>query len=502
MTEKKPGDLMHEDRVYTKYPDLFADRELREARKAGEIRWFDLRKGPHYTDAQIMEYLESQERKLCHQPNEKLDPAREKSERLFQIGAYWLGHEKGSEYLFYYWYDAAARRTRRKGTGIRDLEEAKTWLAKLVLAEPPEDPQHVDNVTLASVRLFYFKRHVNAKVGDRDRVRDKRSPKRAFALLMVYLVNMMRADGLDGAPKVGHFTLARQEGFMKWCAQKHNLTGKTISTYLSYIKAAMRFAAKPRLVRDARGREREAQLLSVAPHIEDNEERVCVVTDLPRSTPRAYVPTDAELAAIIDALPEGPEHEAAFRYIVMALNTWARPEAICQLSTKTQVDFERGLVTLNPPGRTQNKKKRPTIKLTDNLRGWLLYWNLDRPIVYFGRPVSKIDNRTLKLAAERAGIDPAKVNRYMLRHYMANRVRRVEGIEVSREERATWMGHTDQDFKTTQAWYEHLDPDYLANVARAIDAVMVRLQQLCKRTLFSPNLRPSTGLVLLKNQAS
>jgi len=55
MDELTPKDLMYEDRVYEKYPGLFAERELREARKNGCIRWYDLRKGPHYTDSQIME---------------------------------------------------------------------------------------------------------------------------------------------------------------------------------------------------------------------------------------------------------------------------------------------------------------------------------------------------------------------------------------------------------------------------------------------------------------
>jgi hypothetical protein len=71
-----PGDLMHEDQVYERYPGLFAERELREARKAGRIPWYDLRKGPHFTDDQIMEYLQSQERALW-QANAKLDPTRE-----------------------------------------------------------------------------------------------------------------------------------------------------------------------------------------------------------------------------------------------------------------------------------------------------------------------------------------------------------------------------------------------------------------------------------------
>jgi hypothetical protein len=59
MAEQNPSDLMHEDQVYERYPGLFADRELREARKVGAIAWYDLRKGPHYTDADIMDYLAS-----------------------------------------------------------------------------------------------------------------------------------------------------------------------------------------------------------------------------------------------------------------------------------------------------------------------------------------------------------------------------------------------------------------------------------------------------------
>ena len=52
-----PSDLMSEEKAYADYGHLFAERELREARKRGEISFFDLRKGPHYTPLQIMQYL-------------------------------------------------------------------------------------------------------------------------------------------------------------------------------------------------------------------------------------------------------------------------------------------------------------------------------------------------------------------------------------------------------------------------------------------------------------
>jgi hypothetical protein len=127
---------------------------------------------------------------------------------------------------------------------------------------------------------------------------------------------------------------------------KHGHSCKTISTYLTKIKAAMRFAAKPHVITDAQGVEREVLLLATAPYIEDGEAAISKVTQLPRSKPRDFIPTDQQLATMIDALPEDEEHEVAFGYVVMALNTWARPEAITDLS-------------VSPPGRFHGRHHRP-----------------------------------------------------------------------------------------------------------------------------------------------
>lgn len=347
---------------------------------------------------------------------------------------------------------------------------------------------------MVTVQRFYFEHHL-------PRVRDKVAPRRAFVLLRAYMMTVALTDdeGQRRQPRVSDFSLARQEGFMKWCANQRNLSVKSISNYLSYIKAALRFAARPRLITDIKGHEREAQILETAPFIEDSEARISAVVGKPRSKPRMDIPDDGQLAALIDELASKREHEATFRYVIMALNTWARPEAITDLSVAKQVDFSRGLVHLNPPGRLQNKKVRPTVRLTDNLRGWLLYWNFDFPLTYFGRRVMRIDNRTLKKAAARAGLDPALFNKYTLRHYMATRVRRVDGIPVSREERATWMGHVDPNYRTTEANYESFDPDYLLNAARATDAIMVRLDGMLKvGRLLPPIAAPDSRLVVLR----
>jgi integrase len=167
------------------------------------------------------------------------------------------------------------------------------------------------------------------------------------------------------------------------------------------------------------------------------------------------------------------------------LNTWARPEAICDLDVAKQVGFDNGLIDLNPPGRLQTRKYRPVIRLTDCLRGWLLYWNLERPIVYFGEPIARISNHTFEKIAIDAKV--AEMIPYSLRHYMNTRSMRVpQAIRPDREERATWMGHHDERYRTTMT-YEHLDSEYLENAAKAADAIMQMLDKLTAKALFAPN---------------
>lgn len=124
---------------------------------------------------------------------------------------------------------------------------------------------------------------------------------------------------------------------------------------------------------------------------------------------------------------------------------------------------------------------------------------LDRPVAYYGQPVAKVDNRTLKAAAKRAGVsDWKKFTRYTFRHYMATRVRRVPGVTVAREERAKWMGHTDPEHRTTEHWYESQDADYLENVRQAIDGVFTAIATLTETALFAPGSVPGTRLTVIK----
>jgi integrase len=275
----------------------------------------------------------------------------------------------------------------------------------------------------------------------------------------------------NASSTVADFTVTRQQGFMRWAGEKHQLSVRSISTYLTWAKAALNWAATPHLLVDSRGREREAQLLSAAPKIFATDSYVSKITGLPQSQPRHWLPSDKELAQFLDAIRgDGSREDLApqshvFRYCIIALCTGARPQAIHDLNVGTQVDFGRGLIHLNPEGRRQTKKVRPVIRLCDALRGWLLYWAEDYPIHYRGAAVGSVE-ATFRKIARGAGLP--KLTPYTLRHYWATRIK-TTGVQVLREQRAAWMGHADPEYRTTERWYESLDADYLEAPMRATE---------------------------------
>lgn len=404
-------------------------------------------------------------------PSER-QPKRGKREqqRLFQLEGQWIGQEAGRASYYRYWYDREAKRVKRERLGTDDFEEAKRLLAQIVLAEPPSDPHAPEQVLLASVFRFYLDHHGST-------IRSYPSARRACQ----YCLDFMELTLQRSNATVADLTLLRQHAFMRWLAER-GLSAKSIRTYLSTIKAAMNYGAKPRIITDSTGREREARMLSAPHYVTDRQDEICKITGLGAPQPRDFLPSIQQMGAFIDAIPDAQEH--IFRYTIIALNTWARPEAIFDLDVSEQVDFQAGLIDLLPPGKQQQKnKRRPIIRLTDNLRGWLLHWNDAKPIRFQGKPAARIHHRTFRKIATEAGMPEFVL--YGFRHFMATRVRRVPGWSVTREERAQWLGHVDKGHRQTE-WYEKHDPDFLENVAGAINAIMSELDQHCARSLWAP----------------
>ena len=105
------------------------------------------------------------------------------------------------------------------------------------------------------------------------------------------------------------------------------------------------------------------------------------------------------------------------RFILLGLYTAARKRAILEL-TWAQVDLEHRLIHLNPEGRKQTKKRRPTIRIGNRLLTFLRYWSRTAsPTVIddaYGEAVQNV-KRSFASASRRAGLGP-DVSPHTLRH--------------------------------------------------------------------------------------
>jgi integrase len=152
--------------------------------------------------------------------------------------------------------------------------------------------------------------------------------------------------------------------------------------------------------------------------------------------------------------------------VLMLLGTAARSEPILTMKWE-QVDFEAGLIKLNPDGRVQTSKRRPVVRLPSTLRGVLEPRKGEGRVVMFrGRVVGKIDHgfRNMVKRAELKG----HVTPYSLRHTAA-RWLRMKGVPM--EQVAGQLGHTIPSFAMSERYAPH-DPAHLAQACAALDELL------------------------------
>lgn len=299
--------------------------------------------------------------------------------------------------------------------------------------------------------------------------------KRAIALVAAFIEHERARR-----PTVAWFGPIRQRVFIAWSRDSLGHAAGTIARNLSVVAAAFQFCRRQVVAHDGFGNAREVKLLDDAPDVVMQPGAVALLADLPDPSPRDWQPTYEQFAAFIDAIDKRQEN--LFRYVVIALNTWARPEAILDLRIAGQVDFAKRIVNLNPPGRRQTKKHRPKITLTDGLAAWFREWDRDAPLQWNGSAITTID-RTFARHAEACGLAP--FTPYTIRHFMATEIRN-KAREVGPEQRDEWLGHGE---KRTADWYEHYASEWLQPVAQGTEAIIAHLQEHAKRPLFARNLR-------------
>lgn len=295
---------------------------------------------------------------------------------------------------------------------------------------------------------------------------------------------------------VSFWTPARQLEFCKWLRGTFGHAPASIERRLDVICAAFHEMTEVKLRKDPFGQNVETALMTHAPKFVYKRARIAKELKIAPSKPRHNKLTIEDMAKALDAL--GQEH--LFRFAIISLNTWARPEAVADFDPATQ--RRGGMIELNPPGRVETNKRRPLIPETRCLAGWLDHWSRadalaveaavkagkEPPsaalLVYQGERVMDVK----KALGRNAGKVGVQLSPGRFRHFMSTMVRRLcRG--VTREQRSLYMGHVVREGSQTTGNYEADDPEFLADVALATDFVMQELQAKCSRRLFAIETR-------------
>ncbi len=340
-----------------------------------------------------------------------------KARRPGQIGNYWLSQRPNSEAWCVTWFDNASRQTRRESTGETDIRAAELKLAEYVTLNARMDKEAGNHVPLETVLVRYYEKHAKTL---RSAEAARYALRRWSEFFPGALVSEIKAD--------------RQRAFVA-SMKAEGLSSGYIHRILNVGKAALNRALK----------EGEIETAPV------------ILTELaPDNGSRDRVLTVAECAALFRAAKAPHLRD----YLILAFATGARPEAILEL-TREQLDFQSGIVRLNPPGRVQNKKRRPTLPLVDALRVFR-----DRgagPLVaYNGKPCASI-KKSFGIACREAELGEG-VTPYTIRHTVATEMRR---RGVSMDEVASWLGHST-GYSTTER-YVKIGPGALSGATRAIN---------------------------------
>ena len=154
-------------------------------------------------------------------------------------------------------------------------------------------------------------------------------------------------------------------------------------------------------------------------------------------------------------------------FAALALFTGARRGSILSL-TWDRVDFDRGIVDFQEPGRTLTKKRRSAVPMTRQLREALEAARSERikecdfVVSYQGKSVPFGLRWSFARLCERAGLD-WRPTPHHLKHSVASFFA-MEGVPITQA--ADWLA-TDE--KTLRRVYRKFDPSYLASVASALD---------------------------------
>lgn len=343
----------------------------------------------------------------------------------FTVGPYTLGRRDNSDALYAIWYDEKTKRTKRTSLRTSDWEAAKTRLLELYQEthKLPSDYAKPSSVKLQAVLDDYWQHH----------------GKKLISATTVTILLRNWKEFWGDATVADVRDVNRQEEFHEFLQAK-GYAPNSVNRTLEIGRAAIRRAWK-------RG------VIDSCPYIHTVEGEF----DKPLGRPLSI----DELRAFY----RGSNERHWQDFFLLMLGTGSRPKAVITLH-KYQIDFSEGLINLQPAGRKQTTKFRPTVRLPATLEARFK----DRPdgalIVFHGKAVGKMDH-AIRRARKKANLS-GKVNAYSLRHTVARYLRK-EGVDTA--EIAAQLGHKRFGHDMTLRYMPHA-PDYLEKSCAALERLL------------------------------
>ena len=375
---------------------------------------------------------------------------RTNKKRVYQLGDYWLAKRPGRKAWYRCWFDSETRQTSYASLKTEDLEEAKValdnWFAgNLSSCKTTEEP------TLTAILQSYYLEHgINLASAGRIEI-GVRSWTEFFG-------DIPTSDLRD---------VHLQERFHEHLRARGQ-GNNTINRTLAVGKAALNRAWR-------RG------VITSAPAI--------IMVKAAPSPPKGRPLELDEIAALIEAT----DSEHLIDFILWALATGARPDAVLDL-TWEQVDFDNALIELNPPGRAQTTKRRPVVRLPEfmaEMYGVAHFQGLRGPVVAYSSQRVKSIRSAWRIARAKAGLDD-QVQPYSLRHTVARWLRK-EGVPAWQV--AAQLGHSVSAHSMTER-YASYSPDYLEGCVSSLDCLFGQLRDKCV-TLSTSRLKLENPQVVL-----
>jgi len=335
---------------------------------------------------------------------------------------YWLSKRPGSSNWHRTWFDHGSRQTLRASLGTPDFEPAYekliVWWAenRTLVKLPPE------SVTLSTLLLRYYQSYAKGLKSE-TQIR----------------ISCSKVIAHSGKLMLSELSPTKQRELISHLFEQGYGTGY-VRRIMGVLKAALRWAWKE-------------EMIASVPNI-----------ILPaEGSARGRTLTHEELVSIVD---NSKSEDHLYRFVILAIATWARPEAILELD-RDRCDTQRRLIDLNPHGRPQNKKYRPTIPMVDAALHVVEDVPQGRIVTWQNKGVASIKTAWRRLR-KRAGLDDGVIP-YLIRHTLATEAR---GNGCPPWEIEGWLGHKRPG---TSERYAKFSPNYLSETAKFVDEYMRRL---------------------------